>query len=55
MCCENVKKKTPPRPRCRRENNIKRIFKIRWERANWIHIAQDTEKWRVLVMNLEVP
>jgi len=49
------RKRQSPRSRCRWENNITRIFKIRWERANWVHIAQDTEKWRALVMNLEVP
>ena len=49
------RKRQPPRSRCRWESNIKRIFKIRRERANWVHIAQDMEKWRAPVMHLEVP
>jgi hypothetical protein len=29
-----------------------------WEKVDWIHVAQDTDRWRALVnmlMNLQVP
>ena len=41
------------------EDNAKIDFKeIRWERVDWIDVAQDTDKWRALVdavMKLWVP
>jgi glutaredoxin-related protein len=47
------------RPRCRWEDNIKRNVKeIGWEGADWINLAQNTDKRRALVntvMNFRVP
>jgi len=41
---------------CRRENNDTiRIKEIIWKNVNWIALAQDRDKWRVVVntvMNL---
>jgi hypothetical protein len=34
------------------------IRDIRWEVVDWIHLGQDRDQWRILVitvMNLEVP
>jgi hypothetical protein len=46
------------RPKLRWED-IKMDFKeIRWEGADWIHLAQDRDRWRALantVMSLRVP
>jgi hypothetical protein len=39
--------------------NIKMsITEMKWESVDWIHLAQDTDKWQVLVnmtMRLNVP
>jgi len=47
------------RPKRRREDNIRMDPKeIGWEGVDWIHLAQDRNKWRALVntvMNLGVP
>jgi hypothetical protein len=52
--------KTPlGRPRCRWVINIKMGFReIGWGGMDWIHLAQDRDKWRALmntVTNLQVP
>jgi hypothetical protein len=36
-------------PRCRRVNIKIDLRKIRWGGMNWIDLAQDRDKWRVLV------
>jgi hypothetical protein len=47
------------RPRRRWEDNIKMdIGEIGFGDVDWIHLAQDTDRWRALVnavMNLRVP
>ena len=47
------------RPTCRWGDNIKiSVQETRHEDVNWIHLAQDSEKWRTVVkaaMNLRVP
>jgi ribosome biogenesis protein Nip4 len=47
------------RPRRRWEDNIKMdLGEIGFGDVNWIHLAQDRDRWRVLVntvMNLRVP
>jgi hypothetical protein len=47
------------RPRCRWEDNIKMDLRdIGFEDVDWIHWAQDRDRWRALVnmvMNLQVP
>jgi ribosome biogenesis protein Nip4 len=47
------------RPRRRREDNIKRdLREIGFGDVDWIHWAQDRDRWRALVnavMNLQVP
>ena len=47
------------RPRCRWEDNIKMDFQeVGCEDMDWIELAQDKDRWRVLVnavMNLRVP
>jgi hypothetical protein len=47
------------RPRRRREDNIKMdIREIGFRDVDWIHLAQDRDRWRALVntvMNLRVP
>jgi hypothetical protein len=47
------------RPRRRWEDNIKMdLQEVRWEDVDWIHMAQDKDRWRALVsavMNLRVP
>jgi hypothetical protein len=51
-------KKPLGRPRRRWVDNIKMDFReIGWDSMDWIDLAQDREKWRVLVntvMNLRV-
>jgi hypothetical protein len=45
------------RPRCRWIDNIKMdLLEIGWGGVDWIALAQDRDKWRVLVnaMNLRV-
>jgi hypothetical protein len=38
------------RPRCRWEDGIKMdLREIGWGNAEWIHLAQDRDHWRVLV------
>ena len=42
------------RPRRRWEDNIKMDFQeVRWGGMDWIDLAQDRDRWRV--MNLRVP
>jgi hypothetical protein len=52
-------KRTRRRPESRWENNIRMdLRKIRWECVDWIHLAQDKDKWCALVdmvLNLLVP
>jgi hypothetical protein len=47
------------RPRCRWEDNIKMdLMEIGFGDEDWIHWAQDRDRWRALVntvMNLRVP
>ena len=47
------------RPRRRSEDNIKMYLRdLEWGEIDWIDLAQDRERWRVLlntVMNLRVP
>jgi hypothetical protein len=46
------------RPRCRWEDNIKMDPEIGFGDVDWIHWAQDRDRWRALVntvMNLRVP
>jgi hypothetical protein len=47
------------RPRSRLENNIRMDRReIGWEGVDWIHLAQDRDKWWNVVntvMNLRVP
>jgi hypothetical protein len=47
------------RPRCRWVDNIKMdLLEIGWGGVDWIGLAQDRDKWRVLVyevMNLWIP
>jgi hypothetical protein len=47
------------RPRCRWEDNIKMIRReIRFGDVDWIHLAQDKDRWWAVVntvMNLRVP
>jgi hypothetical protein len=47
------------RPRHRWEDNIKMdLHQVRWRDMEWIELAQDSERWRVVVnavMNLRVP
>jgi hypothetical protein len=46
-------------PRRRREDNIKMdVNEIGWEVVNWIHVAQDRDRWRAFVntvMSLRIP
>jgi hypothetical protein len=52
-------KRRPARPRHRSVDNIKMdLKKIEWGCTDWIHVAQDRDKWRDLVntvLNLQVP
>jgi hypothetical protein len=47
------------RPRCRWVDNIKiNLVEVGWSGVDWIGLAQDRYRWRVLVnavMNLQVP
>jgi hypothetical protein len=47
------------RPRCRWEDNIKMdLWEIGFGYVDWVHWAQDRDRWRALVntvMNLRVP
>ena len=47
------------RPRLRWENNIKiDLREVGWWVIDWIHLAQDRDRWRAVVnavMNLPVP
>jgi hypothetical protein len=47
------------KPRCRWEDNIKMdLREIRFGDVDWIHLAQDRDRWQALVttvMNLQVP
>jgi len=46
------------RPRCRWEDNIKMDLRKVGEVGYWMELAQDRDRWRVLVntvMNLRVP
>jgi hypothetical protein len=47
------------RPRCRWEDNIKMdLREIRFGDVDWIHLAQDRDRWRApvnMVMNLRTP
>jgi hypothetical protein len=52
-------KRSLRRPRCRWEDKIRRnLREIGWEVVAWIHLAQDRDQWRTVVltvMNLRVP
>ena len=52
-------KRTLGRPRCRWEDNIKmNLQELGFGGMDWIELAQDKDRWRVLVtavMNLRVP
>jgi hypothetical protein len=52
-------KRPPGRPRRRWVDNIKMdLREIGWDVTDWIDLAQDRDRWRVLVntvMNLRVP
>jgi hypothetical protein len=47
------------KPRCRWENGITMdLREIGWEVVDWIHLAQERDRWRALVntvMNPRVP
>ena len=34
---------------------LKIILKVGWEGVNWVHVIQDRDKWRALVIHLRVP
>jgi hypothetical protein len=63
VCTVLVGKPQGKRPlgkcRRRREDNIKMdLREIEWEGVHWVHLAQDSDQWRVIVntvMNLQVP
>ena len=52
-------KRSLRRPRRRREDNIKMVLQVvGWESMDRVNLAQDRDRWRVLVnavMNLRVP
>jgi hypothetical protein len=57
---EKSERKIPlGRPRRRWDDNIKIDFREMWmKNVDWIHLAQDRDRWRALVktvMNLRVP
>jgi len=57
---EKPERKRPfGKPDHRRENNIRINFKdICWEEVDWIHLAQDMDKWWAVVstvINLQIP
>jgi hypothetical protein len=37
------------RPRLRREDNMMDLKKIKWKGVDWIHLAQDRDRWWALV------
>jgi hypothetical protein len=48
------------RSRRKREDNIRMVLrKIRWEGVDWMHLAQDRDKWlslvNTVVMKLKIP
>jgi hypothetical protein len=47
------------RPRCRWVDNIKvDLVEVGWGDVDWIHLAQDIDRWRDVVnsvLNLQVP
>jgi hypothetical protein len=51
-------KKPLGRPRSRWEDNIKMdLEEVGWEGVDWIHLAQDRDQWRdlvITVMNLRL-
>jgi hypothetical protein len=46
------------RPRCRWDDNIRiDLREIEWEGVDWMHLAQDTDRWQAVVytvMNFRV-
>ena len=51
-------KKPLAAPRCTRDDNIKIDLHDTWRSMDWIHLAQDRDRWRAfvsMVMNLRVP
>jgi hypothetical protein len=43
------------RPRHRREDNIRMdIREIEWEVVDWIHLAQDRDQWRTVVITVMI-
>jgi hypothetical protein len=51
-------KRPPGRPRSRWENIKITLGEEGWGGMDWIHLAQDRDRWRALpntVMNLQVP
>jgi hypothetical protein len=53
------RKRSLGRSRCRWEDNIRVDLKeIAWEGVDWIHLAQDRDRWWALVntvMNFQIP
>jgi hypothetical protein len=53
------RKRPPERSRHRWEDNIwMDLREVGWESVDWIHLAQDGDQWRALVitvMNLRIP
>jgi len=48
-------KRPPERPRHRREDNIRMdIREIEWEVVDWIHLAQDRDQWRTVVITVMI-
>jgi hypothetical protein len=58
-CCNREGRRPLGRPRCRWEDNIKMdLREIGFGDVDWIHLAQDRDRWQALVnmvMNLRVP
>jgi hypothetical protein len=52
-------KRSLGRPRCRWEDNRRVYLKeIGWEGVDWIHLAQDGDRWRAVVntvINFRIP
>jgi hypothetical protein len=51
-------KRPTGRPRLRWQDIIMDLKETGWECVDWIHLAQDRDKWRAVVntvMNLRVP
>jgi hypothetical protein len=43
-------KRSLERPRCRLQDDINmNLGEIGWDGMDWIYLAQDTDKWRVLM------